>query len=151
MAFSGPRALGVLALVTGDSAKRRSAMSEAEALLGGKSVSHNYLNFHADAMKACVNTGQWDGVDRFGQALADYSSAEPLPLSDLQISRGPSLAALGRGYRDDATVEELKRIRDEAQRIRLQIAIPALAEALALLRLVFVRRQVEQRTAWRNV
>ncbi len=132
MAFAGPMALGTLALVTRNSDRRRSALSEAEELLCGDSVSHNFLGFYPDAMETCLQMAEWDGVDRYAQALEGYTSAEPLPYTDFLIARGRALAAFGRGYRDDATMQELQRLRDEAKHIGLEVAIPALDKALSL-------------------
>ncbi len=74
---------------------------------------------------------EWNEVDRYAQALEDYTSAEPLPLTDFYISRGRGLAAFGRGKRDDATVQELQRLHDEAKRVGLELAVPALEKALS--------------------
>jgi class 3 adenylate cyclase/tetratricopeptide (TPR) repeat protein len=131
MAFAGAQALGVLALVTRNSERRRSALCEAEELLRGSSVSHNSLSFYPDAMETCLQTGQWDEVDRYAQALEDYTRAEPMPRSDLSIARGRALADFGRGKRDDATIQKLQRLRDEAERANLTVAIPALDKALS--------------------
>ena len=131
MAYLGPTALGVLALVSRNPDRRRAALSEAEELLRGDCVSHNYLSFYRDAMETCLQTGQWDEVERYAQALEDYTSAEPLPRSDLSIARGRALAAFGRGKRDEATMQELQRLRDEAMHVGLEVAIPALENALS--------------------
>ncbi len=55
----------------------------------------------------------------------------PAPWSDFWIARGRALVAFGRGKRDGETVNELKRLRDEADRVGLRSALPALEEALA--------------------
>jgi len=131
MAFLGPPALGMLALATRDSDRRRSAMTEAEALLRGSSVGHNFLFFYSDAMETCLQMGEWEEVDRYAQALEDYTSAEPLPYTDFFIARGRALAAFGRGNHDDATMQELQRLHGVAERVVLKVAIRALEEALA--------------------
>ena len=82
-------------------------------------------------MEACLQMGEWNEVDRYARALEDYTSAEPLPYIDFLIAHGRALAAFGRGNRDEATMQELKRLRDEAVRVGLKGAIPALEEALA--------------------
>jgi hypothetical protein len=107
-------------------------LSEAEELLCGDSVSHNFLGFYPDAMETCLQMADWNEVDRYAQALEGYTSAEPLPYTDFFIARGRALAAFGRGYRDDATMQELQRLRDEAKHIGLEVAIPALDKALSL-------------------
>ncbi len=60
-----------------------------------------------------------------------FTRNEPLPRTDFFIARGRALAAFGRGSRDDKTMQELKRLRDEAGRVGLKLAIPALETALA--------------------
>jgi hypothetical protein len=55
-----------------------------------------------------------------------------LPWSDFFFARGRALAAFGRGDRGDITMHELQRLRDEAERVGLEVAIPALEEALSL-------------------
>ena len=69
-------------------------------------------------------------MDRYAAALEDYTRAEPLPLSDFFIARGRALAAFGRGRRDAALAAELERLRHDADRVGLRIALPALETAL---------------------
>ena len=75
--------------------------------------------------------GDWDEVERYAAALEDFTRPEPLPQSDLIIARARVLAAYGRGERDYATMQELKRLRDEAELVGFKTALPALEEALA--------------------
>lgn len=82
-------------------------------------------------MDACLEPGEWDEVERYATALEDYTRPEPLPWSDFFIARGRVLAAYGRGKRDDATMAEITRLRDEAKRVGFSLALPALDEALA--------------------
>jgi len=82
-------------------------------------------------METCLQMGEWNEADRYAQAAEDYTSAEPLPYIDFLIARGRALADFGRGNRDDATTQELQRLRDEAERVGLKVAIPALEEALS--------------------
>ena len=131
MSYQGPWILGALALATENPTARRSALKEGEELLRGESASHNYLAFYPDAMEACLEMAEWDEVKRYAQALEDYTRAEPLPQSDYYIAWGRALAAFGRGLRDQATTDELKRLLGEATRVGLKIATPALEEALA--------------------
>ena len=83
------------------------------------------------AMDACLRSSDWDEVERYAAAFEDYTRSEPLPQSDFFIAYGRALVAHGRGGRDDATMQELKRLRDEAERIGLKPALPALEEAIA--------------------
>jgi class 3 adenylate cyclase/predicted ATPase len=127
----GPWALGVLALVAEDHATRRRARAEAEDLLRQDCVSHNYHWFYRLAMDACLEDGEWNLVERYAAALEAYTRPEPLPWSDFYIARGRALAAHSRGRRDDELRIELRRLRDDAIRVRLRVALPALDQALA--------------------
>ena len=51
--------------------------------------------------------------------------------SDFFIARARALATVGRGKRDEATLDELRRVRDEGERMGLKTSLPALEEALA--------------------
>ena len=67
----------------------------------------------------------WDSVERYAAALENYTSAEPLPWTAFFITKGRALAKFGRGKRDDATMEELQHLLDEAERTGLKTALPA--------------------------
>ncbi len=130
MTFGGPIELGILALSAKDSRQCHKALAEAEAILDAGSVGHNYLNFYEDAMQACLQIEAWDEVDRYAQALQDYTRSEPLPRSDYFIARGRALAAHGRGDRDPATLAELQSLSMEAVKNGLNMSLRALAKAL---------------------
>ncbi len=129
--YSGPWALGVLAMITRDPAQRRRALKEGDLILRQECVSHNYFWFYRNAMEACLESGEWEEVERFAAALEAYTRPEPLPWSDFFITRGRILTAFGRGQRDDATMQKLKHLRDEAERVGFKTAVPALEKALA--------------------
>jgi len=131
MVFWGPVALGQLALVTNDPDQRQAALTEAEALLSAGSVSHNHFLFYESAMEICLRMSAWDEVDRYAQALQDYTTAEPLGRNDFVIARGRALANHGRGNRGQATIDELQRLYEEAKKVGLKLALPALKTALA--------------------
>ena len=75
--------------------------------------------------------GDWDEVERYAAALEEFTRPEPLPWSDFFIARGRALAAFGGGSRDDATIAEIRRLRDQAEKIGCKPALPALEQALA--------------------
>ena len=131
MSYFGPVALGELALTTNDLEVREKSLEEGERILHSGSMSRNHFWFYRAAMEIGRIEGNWEKVDRYASALEDYTRAEPLPWTDLFIARGRALAAFGRGARDEATMRELKRLRDEAARVGLKSALPALQEALA--------------------
>ncbi len=129
--FRGATALGVLAGVTDDPAIRRQALKEGERVLGEGCVGHNYFWFYRDAMEICLELGDWDGVERYAAALADFTRPEPLPWSDFHISRARALSAHGLGRRDEAAMVELQLLCDQAERAGLRLAVPNLESAIA--------------------
>ena len=130
MTFGGPIALGILAQAAADEQQCHRALAEAEAILDAGSVGHNYLNFYEDAMEACLQIGAWDEVDRYAGALQDYTRTQPLPRSDYFIARGRALAAHGRGQRDSATLQELRRLSDQADDSGFNLSKQAIEKAL---------------------
>ena len=129
--FLAPRMLGYFATITDDPVARNDAIKEAEAMLRKGALGHNFLGVYRYAMDACLRSGDWDEVERYAAALEDFTRPEPLPSSDFFIARGRALVAHGRGGRDDTTMQALKRLRNEAERVGLETALPALDAALA--------------------
>ena len=128
--FLGPDILGQLAILTDDDALRRRSLAEGEELLLAGSVGHNHLRFQRHAIEASLNARAWDEVDRYTQALEDYTRPEPLPWADFWIAWGRVLAAHGRDPRSTATIDKVAHVMEEAQRIGMQPAIPALRHVL---------------------
>ncbi|MDX1433378.1 MAG: tetratricopeptide repeat protein, partial [Gammaproteobacteria bacterium] len=128
--FLGPWIMGTVALVSGDPARSTRALDEGEKILGGDCVGHNHMAFYRLAMECGLRAGDWDAVDRFADALERYCRSEPLPRSNFYIARGRALAGYGRGVRDEASMHTLRRLRDEAERVGLMSALPALDQAL---------------------
>jgi tetratricopeptide (TPR) repeat protein len=130
MDFMGPWILGGLARITDDPEERRAALAEAEAMLAAGSLSHNHFWFYRHAIETALAAGDWDDVERYARALEAYTRPEPLPWTDFLITRGRALAAYGRGGCGEATVGELRRLRDEAERAGLGAMLPGLDAAL---------------------
>ena len=131
MTYFGPCAYGALSRTTEHREDCRSALMEAEAILAKGVVGHNYLIFFEDAIEACLQWADWDDVERYADALQDYTREEPLPRSDYYIARGRALARHGRGEDTPDLKAELTRLSDEAIRIHLPNAGSALENALA--------------------
>jgi hypothetical protein len=129
--FLGPWLLGQLAATTKDPEMRQQALDEGESLLHAGAVGHNHLWFYHFAIEAALSTRAWDSVEHYAAMLEDFTRAEPLPWSDFFIARARALATFGRGGRDAALSTELERLRSDADRIGLRIAMPALEAALA--------------------
>jgi hypothetical protein len=93
--FCGPKVLSILAVATADAAERSTLLEEGLTLLNLGAVGHNHLWFYRDAMEAMILSRDWRGALRHADALAGYTSAEPLPWADLFIKRAMAIAALG--------------------------------------------------------
>ena len=91
-------------------------------------LAHNVLWFRRDAIEAALNAGEWEAAERHAAALEDYTRAEPLPWSDFIVARGRALATHGRGKGGAGLTAELVRLRDEAERVGLRSALPALGK-----------------------
>ncbi len=104
-------------------------MSEGERLLDEGCVSHNYYEFYIEGMDGALERQDWTLVERYAEALEAFTSIEPLPRTDFFIARGRALEAFGRGSRDDATMQEIECLRDEAERVGLSTVLSALDKA----------------------
>jgi tetratricopeptide (TPR) repeat protein len=129
--FLGPWVLGTLGLVADDAGASRAALAEGEELLAGDCVGHNYYAFYPDAMEAAIRCRDWDALERNAAALEAYSRPEPLPWSDFFAARGRALAAFAQGKRDQPTLAELERLRDQASQASLTVAAKALEASLS--------------------
>jgi hypothetical protein len=130
--FTGPAAIGGLALATEDPMEQRRLLDEGEALLGLGAVAHNHLWFYRDALEATIARGAWDDVLRYAAALEDYTRAEPLPWSDLFIARARALAAWSRGPQDAKAKTKLEQVRDTLDAVGLRSYLPPVIKALAV-------------------
>jgi class 3 adenylate cyclase/tetratricopeptide (TPR) repeat protein len=110
MTFFGPLALGLAARLTTEASARASLLSEAEAILDRGCVSHNYFWFYRDAIEGALESEDWQEAERYCDALERYTSAEPLPWSDLFVARGRALARFGRGNSTAQVAAELQRV-----------------------------------------
>ncbi len=128
--FAGPWALGALAAVTDDAGTRNRALEQGETILRCGCVGHNHFWFYRFAIEACLDSRDWDEVERYAQALEDYTRPEPLPWTDFFIARGRMLAGFERGQRDEGTVGDLYRLSVKAKRTGMMNALHALERAL---------------------
>ena len=110
MTFFGPLALGMAARLSNISSEQAAFLGEAEAILKEGCVSHNHFWFYREAIEGALERKDRQEVDRYCQALERYTSAEPLPWSDLFIARGRALARAVPGSTTDSLRTELKRI-----------------------------------------
>jgi hypothetical protein len=129
--FHGPRIIGSRAMALDDPTARRQALDDAEAIIRAGCVGHNQPWFYPDAIQTMLDLEDWDGVERYARALEDFTRAEPLAWCDVFIARGRALAAFRQGRRDEDLLTELRRVADEARRLEILVALPAIEQALA--------------------
>ena len=130
LAFGGPRMLGHLARITEDPVEADRAIAEANAVIEGGCVGHNHFFFYRDALEVMIDRGDWDEVIRYADALAGFPPGEVQPWSDYYSSRARALTNWGLGASGEEVLSALKHLRDEASRIGLIVALPALENAL---------------------
>ena len=130
IAFTGPRILGFLALVTDDPEERRAALRESEEILRQGAVSHNHLFFYRFAMQTTLEKSEWEEAERYAALLESYTAEQPLPWSDFFIACARALAMLGRDGPSAAVESRLRELRDQAESWGLASALPALDGAL---------------------
>jgi hypothetical protein len=97
---------------------------------GAGSVSHNHFFLYPDAIEASIEIGDWGGVERYVAALEDFTRSESLPWCNFFIARGRALAAWGQGRREAHFVAEIQAPCNEAERVNISSALPALKDAL---------------------
>jgi len=105
-------------------------LSEAEALIDAGCFGHNQLRFYPDAINVALELGDLDEVERYAQALEDFTKPEPLPWADFFIARRRALAAHARVQADPVPARELQRLRDDGLRMGFIVALPAIEAAL---------------------
>ena len=130
--FTGPWVLGRLAVVAKDPSIQHTALVEGEEVLRQGSVGHNHLWFYRLAIEACLESENWEAAERYATRLEDFTKQESLLWADYFISWGRALARFGRGQRDEAVFQELRRLRKKAEQEELAPPLPALDAALSL-------------------
>ena len=93
--FAGAIVLGAMARVAASDGDRRAALAAGEKLLREGALGHSQFFFYRDAIATSLEAGDWSETERYADALADFTRDEPLPCSDLQVSIGRTLAAIG--------------------------------------------------------
>ncbi|MCP4318545.1 MAG: AAA family ATPase [Hyphomicrobiales bacterium] len=128
--YAGPAILADIALTTHDDVERRNSLEEGEYLLQGGCVSASYFEFFIGAMETSLQIRAWNRANYYAGALGDYTSKEPLPLTDFFINRGRALAAFGRDNHNNDATSQLQCLYDTADQMNLQTALPAIRAAL---------------------
>jgi hypothetical protein len=118
--------LATKAALTEDRAESRKILEEAERILDSGCVAHNHFWFAQSAIEQSLAIGDWDETERYAAKLEAYTRDQPLPWSDFLIARGRTLAAWGRGIRNEAVLAELTRL----HQIAVQQGLKQVAEGL---------------------
>jgi len=126
--FVGPILYGLLGLIETERSAREAALAAGEALLAKGAGGHNHFWFRRYAIEAALQAEEWYAAEAHADALARRTAAEPLPYSDLIVTRGRILARMGRGIARDKDAGELAALRAKAAAVDFRI--DALREAL---------------------
>lgn len=126
-------ALSILALVTEDAEQRRRALDEGEALIRqGSREGAGCLWFYRDAIEGALDRADWEAAERYALALETLTRPEPLAWAGFCVARARVLAIRGRGADASAApIQELRRLRDEGERMGYRTALAAIERALA--------------------
>ncbi len=128
--FTGPWCLGAMVRSAPDEERRNWAIEEGFRILSEEAVGHNYLFFYRDIMEAGLESGDWELLQRACDALTDYTRAEPLPWCDFQIARAQALRDYYQGHDRETAVKTLRQLKEQAERVGLEIALPGINAAL---------------------
>jgi hypothetical protein len=131
MSYCGPMLLSMVARLTPSPTERVSALAEGDELLAAGCVSHSYFEFYGNAIEAGLQERDWPSVRRYADRLEAYTSAEPLPWTDMLIKRARLLADAGANGMSKATRASLESLRTECQRMNAASALTAVEAALA--------------------
>jgi hypothetical protein len=131
MSYCGPMLLSVVARLTPSPIERTGALAEGEELLAAGCVSHSYFEFYSNAIEAGLQERDWASVLRYADKLEAYTSAEPLPYTNILIKRARLLADVGESGMKKASRTSLETLRAECQRMNARTPLTAIEKALA--------------------
>ena len=119
LSYIGPLTLGIAATLVPDRHERETLLREGEALLEGPTVSHNHIFFRRFAIEAELAAGRSDQVRRHANALAEFASQEPLPVTDLVVRRAILLADTADGRSSASGRAEVEQLTETLERLGL--------------------------------
>jgi len=131
MSYCGPMLLSVVARLTSSPTERANALDEGDALLAAGCVSHSYFEFYSNAIEAGLQEHDWASVRHYADKLEAYTSAEPLPYTNMLIKRARLLADVGENGIKKASRAGLETLRAECQRMNAATPLAAIEKALA--------------------
>ncbi len=130
--FAGPWMLGAHASLTHNPAVRDEVLAEGQRVLREeRCLAHNYILFYKLAIEVQLRERQPEDVLRYCDALEEFMTREPTPLTDLIIGRGRAMVRFLKGDRDPALLAQLKEMRERAFTFGFDRASRAIDAALA--------------------
>ena len=110
--------------------ERVNVLAEGDELLAAGCVSHSYFEFYGNAIEVGLQERDWESVRHYAEQLEAYTSAEPLPWTDMLIKRARLLADAGANGMSKQTRAGLEALRTECQRMSAHSALTAVEAAL---------------------
>ena len=127
--FAGPCLLGIKGYLSGSSEERSGHWNEARAMLDNGCPGHNHLFLVRDLIDICLVEQNWNACETYCSLMESYTKKEPMPWSNLVISRGRCLARLGQGENKSESFQELSDLEEECNRLGFITLIPQLQQA----------------------
>lgn len=125
----GAKGFAQLAMVSREDDTRRQALERGREIVGTQSIGVSTLFFRF-AIEACLIARDWDGLDAYLEELETYTREEPLPRSELYISRARVLSAWQRGDNGHLQRQALESLKVVAAQSGLIVASPQIVAAL---------------------
>ncbi|MER2507981.1 MAG: hypothetical protein ABTQ27_04385, partial [Amaricoccus sp.] len=130
MAYFGPALLGTLARVIDAPTARAAALAGMDALLAVNHLAHNHLLGRRDAIEACLEAGDDDGVGHHTDALERFCPAQVVLWSSFFARRGRALARARRDGIDGDVRATFRGLAAEAESCGYLLALPELVAAM---------------------
>jgi tetratricopeptide (TPR) repeat protein len=129
--FIGAAVQGGIAAAAESAEQRSKALARAEALLAEGALAHCFLWFYSEAMLDGWRRQHLDEIERYADALEQWSAAEPLAWVQHQVRVWRALVAFRRGGETATARAELESLRGEIERVGLIGFLPFLDAAIA--------------------
>ena len=94
-------------------------------------MSHNHLFFYRFIIEASLEQGDWELLQSARDALADFTRAEPLPLTDFFMARASALRNFYQSHDRDAAIANLHGLKAQAEQVGLKMALPRFEAAFS--------------------
>ena len=112
--FNLVRALGTRALLLDDPDETICVLKRGEDHLRQGVMSHNYLWFYPDAIRAAFRMRDWDLATHYADSLEAYTAKEPLPWGNYYCELARTVKKLAIDPEDKRALVELTNLRDQA-------------------------------------